>query len=151
MFAHHCLLTEKRVTTPLHLSRKNIYISSIRWHAFISYMWVWYCTAKPLNPGWTYETRCIVYFVGLSVVSCLSTVHGTNNVKKTLSSLATIFLLWKVVFFLCPRFFTTITIRSIFYMAARFMFLLIGDNGRWLKAQLFTILVFALDVTWYCQ
>jgi hypothetical protein len=26
---------------------------------FISYMWVCYCTAKPLNPGWTYETRCI--------------------------------------------------------------------------------------------
>jgi hypothetical protein len=58
MFAHHCLLAEKRVTTPSHLSRKNVYISSIRWHAFISYMWVCYCTAKPLNPGWTYETRC---------------------------------------------------------------------------------------------
>jgi hypothetical protein len=55
MFAHHCLLAEKRVTTPSHLSRKNFYISSIRWH---SYMWVCYCTAKPLNPGWTYETRC---------------------------------------------------------------------------------------------
>jgi hypothetical protein len=59
MFAHHCLLAEKRVTTPSHLSRKNFYISSIRWYAFISYMWVCYCTAKPLNPGWTYETRCI--------------------------------------------------------------------------------------------
>jgi hypothetical protein len=59
MFAHHCLLAEKRVTTPSHLSRNNFYISSIRWHAFISYMWVCYCTAKPLNPGWTYETRCI--------------------------------------------------------------------------------------------
>jgi hypothetical protein len=59
MFAHYCLLAEKRVTTPSHLSRKNCYISSIRWHAFISYMWVCYCTAKPLNPGWTYETRCI--------------------------------------------------------------------------------------------
>jgi hypothetical protein len=59
MFAHHCLLSEKRVTTPSHLSRKNVYISSIRWHAFISYMWVCYYTAKLLNPGWTYETRCI--------------------------------------------------------------------------------------------
>jgi hypothetical protein len=59
MFAHHCLLAEKRVTTPSHLSRKNFYISSIRWHAFISYMWVCYYMAKPLNPGWTYETRCI--------------------------------------------------------------------------------------------
>jgi hypothetical protein len=58
MFAHHCLLAEKRVTTPSHLSRKNCYISSIRWHAFIAYMWVCYSTAKPLNPGWTYETRC---------------------------------------------------------------------------------------------
>jgi hypothetical protein len=59
MFAHHCLLAEKRVTTTSHLSWKNFYISSIRWHAFISYMWVCYCTAKLLNPGWTYETRCI--------------------------------------------------------------------------------------------
>jgi hypothetical protein len=59
MFAHHCLLAQKRVTTPSHRSRKNFYISSIRWHALISYMWVCYCTAKPLNPGWTYETRCI--------------------------------------------------------------------------------------------
>jgi hypothetical protein len=61
MFAHHCLLEEKRVTTPSHLSRKNFYISSIRWHAFISHMWVCYCMAKPLNPGWTYETRCILF------------------------------------------------------------------------------------------
>jgi hypothetical protein len=60
MFAHHCLLAEKRVTTPSHLSRKNFYISSIRWHACISYMWHCYCTAKPLNPRWTYETRCTV-------------------------------------------------------------------------------------------
>jgi hypothetical protein len=60
MFSHHCLLAEKRVTTPSHLSQKYFYISSIRWHAFISYMWVCYCTAKPLNPGWTYETRCII-------------------------------------------------------------------------------------------
>jgi hypothetical protein len=52
MFAHHCLLAEKRVTTPSHLSQNNFYISSIRWHVFISYMWVCYCTAKPLNPGW---------------------------------------------------------------------------------------------------
>jgi hypothetical protein len=59
MIAHHCLLAEKRVTTPSHLSRKHFYISSICWHAFISYMWVCYCTAKPLNTGWTYETRCI--------------------------------------------------------------------------------------------
>jgi hypothetical protein len=66
MFAHHCLLAEKRVTTPSHLSRKNFYISSILWHAFISYMLVCYCTAKPLNPGWTYETRCITKkFVGV--------------------------------------------------------------------------------------
>jgi hypothetical protein len=59
MFEHHCLLAEKRGTTSSHLSRKNFYISSIRWHAFISYMWGCYCKAKPLNPGWTYETRCI--------------------------------------------------------------------------------------------
>jgi hypothetical protein len=58
MFAHHCLLAKKRLTTPSHPSRKNFYISSICWHAFISYMWVCYCTAKPLNPGQTYETRC---------------------------------------------------------------------------------------------
>jgi hypothetical protein len=66
MFAHHCLLAEKRVTKPSHLSRKNFYISSIRWHAFISYMWVCYCTAKPLNPGWTYETRCILHPNGIA-------------------------------------------------------------------------------------
>jgi hypothetical protein len=56
MFAHHCLLAEKPITMPSYLSRKYFYISSIRWHAFISYMWVCYCTAKPLNPGWNYET-----------------------------------------------------------------------------------------------
>jgi hypothetical protein len=59
MFAHHCLLAEKRVTTPSHLSRKNFYVSSIRWLAFTSDMWVCYCTAKPLNPGCSYETLCI--------------------------------------------------------------------------------------------
>jgi hypothetical protein len=63
MFAHHCLLAEEQVTTPPHLSRKIYYISSIRWHVSISHMWVCYCTAKTLNPGWTYETRCITFIV----------------------------------------------------------------------------------------
>jgi hypothetical protein len=67
MFAHHCLLAEKRITTPSHLSRKNFYISSIRWHAFVSYKWVCYCTAKPLNPRWTYETRCTLRPVVMDV------------------------------------------------------------------------------------
>jgi hypothetical protein len=31
-------------------------------------MWVCYCTAKPLNPGWTYETRCIERHI--AVASC---------------------------------------------------------------------------------
>jgi hypothetical protein len=79
MFAHHCLLAEKRVTTPSHLSRKNFYISSISWHAFISYMWVCYCTAKPLNPRWTYETRCIMYFIQL--VLSVRIIRNVETIK----------------------------------------------------------------------
>jgi hypothetical protein len=79
MFAHHCLLAEKRVTTPSHLSRKNFYTSSIRWHAFISYVWVCYCTAKPLNPGWIYETRCIIDYKSNAYVKAFMQLLSTHR------------------------------------------------------------------------